>query len=430
MRLSDPGKSRSKRRTPVVLACTQGYPPDPTTGGQHLRDIVEEIARRGFEVRVLAASRDYNDPRIRYPADEQNGVRVTRLPLSALGKASIARRMLAGIVFTLQCTMIGLAQPRLAGVVVTTAPPISPIAGWALSLLRGVPLSYWVQDLHPDQLIALGRVGERSPFARLVRLLNRLVIARARAVVPMDRFMAERLERYRPAAGVVRVRRPWAHEDRLAPLEHADNPVRRERGWEGKRVLLYSGNLGHHTPIDALLEALRRLDDRDEIILAIAGTGVRVADAERFAERHALEGVRVYPFVPYDEMGPVLAAADAHLVSMGDAVSGMIHPNKLYAAMAVARPVLVLAPSPSYADELVEPHGIGWQTPHDPERVLAALRAFATASDEELRAMGRRGRELLERSFRKASLVGATCDALLDWDTRNVERGARAGADA
>lgn len=401
-----------KRRR--VIAFTQGYPPDPTTGGQHLRDIAEELARRGYDITVYAASRDYNNPAIRYVADDGDGtgVRVKRLPLSAFGKASIIRRLIAGASFTAQCALHGMVQPRLAGIIVTTAPPISPIAGWLVSVARRVSLAYWVQDLHPDQLIALGKITDNSVFARLMRLLNRLTIRRAASVVPMDEFMAARLGVYGDLRGKLEACRPWAHQRALAPVDHAENPTRRERGWTGKRVLLYSGNLGHHTPIDALLQAVRDLRPDNRFVLAIAGTGVRVAQAREFAVRHNLACIEFYPFAGFDAMRHALAAADAHVVSMGDEVSGMIHPNKLYAAMAVARPVFMLSPSPSYADPIIEPNRIGWHLRHDPDAVRTALREFIDADEAALTAMGNRARRTLVGCFDTADLVGATCDAL------------------
>ena len=48
-----------------------------------------------------------------------------------------------------------------------------------------------------------------------------------------------------------------------------------------------------------------------------------------------------------------LSAADAHLVSVGNESVGTIHPCKIYGAMAVARPIILLAPDPCHVSDLV-----------------------------------------------------------------------------
>ena len=396
-----------------VLLLSQGYPPDPTTGGQHLRDIAVQLAERGWRVIVMASSRGYNDPSQRYSSGMQDGVEVRRIPLSSLGKQSIARRLIAGSLFTLQCVIRGMFLPKLDVVVVTTAPPISPIGGWLLTFLRRTKLSYWVQDLHPDQLIALGRTTESSIFARGMRWINRRTISRATRVVALDEFMADRLRAHYELGDRLSVSRPWAHTEVLTPIAHADNPERKRRGWENKRVLLYSGNLGYHTPIDALLNAMLEVREHPELVLGIAGAGVGIDRVREFASEHAIENIQFYPFEPFDRMRFALAAADAHIVSMGTDVNGMIHPNKLYAAMAMSRPVFMLSPKPCYADPIIEPNRIGWHRTHDDHKgVVEALNDFLSLSREELDAMGQRGRDLIETRYRKEDLVGHVCDAL------------------
>ena len=361
----------------------------------------------------MASSRGYNDPTEKYPSEMQDGVEICRIPLSSLGKQSIARRLIAGTLFTTQCVLRGLFLPRLDFVVVTTAPPISPIGGWLLTGIRRAKLSYWVQDLHPDQLIALGRTTEHSLFARGMRWINRRAISRAASVVALDEFMADRLREHYRVGNKLSISRPWAHTEALHPVAHEENPVRAARGWTDKRVLLYSGNLGFHTPIDGILQAMLSYRENPDFVLAIAGAGVGIERVREFAYEHGLENIEFYPFEPFDRMRFALAAADAHIVSMGPGVSGMIHPNKIYAAMSLSRPVLMLSPRPCYADEIIEPNRIGWHHTHDDQQgIRDSLNQFLTVPRDELLAMGRRGRELIETRYREEDLVGRVCDAL------------------
>ncbi len=225
--------------------------------------------------------------------------------------------------------------------------------------------------------------------------------------------MATRLRDQYQLGEKLTVSRPWAHTEVLYPLAHEENSERARRDWEGKRVLLYSGNLGFHTPIDALLEAVLQRRDDPNLILAIAGAGVGIERVQEFAHEHDLDNIEFYPFEPFDRMRYALSAADAHVVSMGSNVSGMIHPNKLYAAMALSRPVFMLSPKPCYADEIIEPNQIGWHHTHDDKQgILDSLDQFLTIPQDQLSSMGKRGYELIRTQYSKEVLVGRACDAL------------------
>ena len=144
-----------------MILC-QVYVPDPAAVGQQVADAAEEMERRGYAVVVYTSARGYDDPSRKYPSREtRNGVEVRRLPLSSFGKSSIPVRLVAQVLFLVQATARALLTRGLCGVVVSTSPPFCGAAGVVVSRLRGVPLKYWVMDLNPDQMVAMGKLGPR-----------------------------------------------------------------------------------------------------------------------------------------------------------------------------------------------------------------------------------------------------------------------------
>jgi len=144
---------------PTILIISQVYAPDPAAVGQHVADAAEELAARGWRAVVYTSARGYDDPGISYPRHElRNGVDVRRLPLSSFGKSSLAVRLLAQALFMIQATVRGLFTRGLARVVVSTSPPFAGAGGSLISMVRRVPLIWWVMDLNPDQLVASGRI--------------------------------------------------------------------------------------------------------------------------------------------------------------------------------------------------------------------------------------------------------------------------------
>ncbi|MCA1597267.1 MAG: glycosyltransferase family 4 protein, partial [Chloroflexi bacterium] len=249
------GTGPAGKKTGTILVFSQVYVPDPTSVGQHMADVAEEMVRRGNRVLVLTADTDYNDPKIRFPRRETvSGVEVRRLPYSSLGKGSFAIRMLGALLFIIQATIVGLFTPGVSGVLVSTSPPLCAMAAVILRVLRGIPFLYWVMDLNPDQLIALRTIGERSLPARLLGEINAIALRKASRVVALDRFMAERLQRRTDLKDKISIVAPWPHEQHLAAVDHDENTFRARHGLQGKLVVMYSGNHSASNPLETLLE--------------------------------------------------------------------------------------------------------------------------------------------------------------------------------
>jgi colanic acid biosynthesis glycosyl transferase WcaI len=397
----------------TFLIVSQVYIPDPASVGQHIADAAAEMARRGYRVIVYASARGYDDPSKKYPSREMlNGVDVRRLPLSSFGKSSIAVRLLAQWIFLFQATLRGLFTRNLRGIMVSTSPPFCGLAGVVISLLRGVPLKYWLMDLNPDQMIALGKITERSLMARIFNLINRWTYKRASDIVVLDRFMGDRIQRKLDVAAKTHTMPPWPHEDKLENIPHTENPFRGEHGLNGKFVVMYSGNHSPANPIRTLLDAAEKLqNDPRLVVMCIGGGGGKKEVEDKVAA--GVKNIRSLPYQPFDQIRFSLSAADIHIVSIGNEVVGIVHPCKVYGAMAVSRPILLLGPKPCHVSDIIEQHKLGWHIAHgDVDGATRALQAILDTPPAELAAMGRRAAQMISTSLSKRELSGRFCDCL------------------
>jgi glycosyltransferase involved in cell wall biosynthesis len=318
-------------------------------------------------------------------------------------------RLLGGVSFTIQSIARGLFLRPLDAIVVSTAPPMASVGAVVIGALRRAPIKYWVMDLNPDQSIALGVVRDRSLLARAFDRLNRLVLRRASDVVVLDRFVAERVNRKVDVRAKLAIIPPWPHEDHLAEIRHEDNPFRRRHGLDEKRVVMYSGNHGPSNPIGTVLQAAQRLADRPDIVFLFVGGGVGKAEVDEVAG----PAIKSLPYQPLEQLKYSLSAADVHLVTVGDAVVGIVHPSKVYGALAVGRPILLLGPEQSHVGEMIRDHDIGWRISHgDVDGAEAVLRRIADIPVAELAAKGARAKALVSTLLGKAELCGRLCDVV------------------
>jgi colanic acid biosynthesis glycosyl transferase WcaI len=403
---------QTDKRTLVILS--QVFVPDPAAVGQYLQDVAREMAKRGWHVVVVTADRGYEQPDQRYASYEhREGVHVLRVPFASFGKGSIAIRLAGGLAFVSEATLLAAALPRVDRVLVSTSPPMCALAGLALSRLKRAPLLFWAMDINPDIAVAMGMLPERALPVRALDGLNRATLAGSKRVLVLDRFMAARLEAKLAIGSKLVVLPLWPQLEAAPNLPHADNPFRRAHGFGDARVVMYSGNLTPAHPITACLDAALALRDDPRLAFVFIGGGLGRAEIASFVERHRLRNVRMLPYQPLDALRSSLSAADLHLVAMGTAMVGCVHPSKIYGAMAVGRPILALGPRESHLGDLVDRHQIGWRLEAtDTTAAIAALQAFLSASPDTLQAMGERARHAIASEFARSSLLPRFCSYL------------------
>ena len=397
-----------------ILVISQVYPPDPAAVGQYMHEAAAELARRGHRVTVLTSRTGYDDPSRRYPWREtRDGVRIKRLALSGFGKRSMVIRLLGGILFVIQATLVALLSRRVDRVLISTSPPMAPAAALVLRTLRGAEFLFWAMDINPDQMIAIGAVSARSLPARVFDALIHRTLRSARAVVALDQYMADRLTAKVDVGERMTVLPPWPLAGLTGePGDPSANAFRRQHGWaDDELVVMYSGNLSPVHPLDTLLAAAARLaDDPGRVRFVFVGGGAGRDRIEEIIAHGGMEHVELLDFQPWEQLGETLAAADVHVVSMGEAMVGIVHPCKVYGAMAVARPVLLLGPEPCHLGDLLREGRFGWRVDHgDVERCVELIDQARALSSSQRQELGRRGRAMLAERFDRQAMCEMFC---------------------
>jgi colanic acid biosynthesis glycosyl transferase WcaI len=399
----------------TILVVSQVFVPDPASVGQYIADVVFELARRGRSVRVYASGRGYENSSVKYPRRETlNGADVRRFPLASFGKKSLPLRVLGTAVFHTQAFFGVLFTPRLAGVFFSTSPPLIGLPVCIAAILRGVPVAYWAMDLNPDQLISLGKIKPKSLVAKTLETINRFILRRSKLIIALDRFMAGRLTDRGISEEKMLVMPVWPHENHIeGEVPAHENPFRIAHNLAGKFVVMYSGNHSPSNPLTTVLDAAVQLRDDDRVRFLFVGGGSGKKQVETYIADHKLTTTLSLPYQPIDQLRHSLSAADVHVVSLGSSMVGIVHPSKIYGAMAAGRPILYLGPRPSHISDLLDEHAIGIHVDHgDTAAAVAAVEKFRDMPDEDRRIMGRKAQDVIRAELSQKLLCGRLCDAV------------------
>jgi len=372
-----------------ILVFSSVYPPDPAAVGQYVADVSAAASARGHFVRVITANRGYDDPSILFPSFERlQGVEVFRLRWSSFGKKRYVSRIVGQIIFTLQGLVKGLLGTCPDVVLVSTIPPLGVLAALITARLRKSSLVYWVMDINPDEAIAMGLARPSSLAVLFMDSINRAGLKSASRVITLDSQMAQRLESKVRLHERPIIIPPWPHEDRIRKSGGGGRAFRKKHGLEGKFIVMYSGNHSRVHPLDTILDAAKSLAARKDILFLFVGGGAEKEKVEK-AIRNGARNLLGLPYQSFDHLGESLAAADVHVTVMGQAMIGIVHPCKIYGAMAASRPILAIAPDDSYITDIMGKRTMGFQFSHgDVAGVVRGILAFADMEEKERLRLG------------------------------------------
>jgi glycosyltransferase involved in cell wall biosynthesis len=339
------------------------------------------------EVTVLCGRPSY-DPTERRPWRFYQSENSGRTRIIRAGSTDFPRVQMNKRVFN-YLSYVFLAVPRALFlpcdvILAMTDPPFEGIVSAFVALLKRKPYIYNIRDLYPDMALG-GSIVSPGILVRLWEKLHRWALRRATRVVVLGDDMRNRiLAKGVDPAHVVIVR------DGADLPAQGSNPsfdpqvVQAIRG-ESQFVLLHAGNLGFYGAWDTLLTAARELA-QDRISIVFVGDG---AQRERLQSAAAgLPNVRFLPFFPVSKIPSVLAAPDAHIITIKRGLEGVVVPSKMYSILAAGKPVVAVAPGECDVVSIGARRGFSIAAdPDDPAQFVQAVRRISRNPDL-LRSMG------------------------------------------
>lgn len=398
-----------------LLIITQYFWPESF----RINDLASGLRERGHEVTVLTGYPNYPEGKL-YPgyrlfrqANEQwNGIRIIRAPLVPRGNGGALRLAMNYLSFALGASLRACTLGREsfdALLVFQPSPVTCGIPARILKGLTGAPILFWVQDLWPQSLAAVGAV--RSPvLLGLVDRLVRWIYAGCDRVLIQSRAFAETI----CGQGVSQERIayfPNSAEAFYCPVDRGQAAALDRELPEGFRVL-FAGNIGAAQDFETILAAAELLKTHPQIVWVVIGDGRLRPWVEEEVERRGLSGrVTLVGRKPAEEMPRYFACADLLLVTLRrEPIFALTIPSKVQSYLACARPVL--AALEGEGAQVLEESGGGYVCPPEDSQALAegVLRIYGlTKAEREL--MGDRGRNYYLQQFERERLL----DRLEGW---------------
>jgi putative colanic acid biosynthesis glycosyltransferase WcaI len=359
-----------------ILVLNLYYPPDTSATAKMAAAFLEPLAAK-HEVTLICGRPSYDPTERRawrlWQSERLRDVTIVRVGSTDYPRTQMGRRVLNYLSY------VALSVPRAFFVrcdvvLAMTDPPFEGIVGAFVAMLKGKPFVYNIRDLYPDMALG-GSIVAPGLLARVWEMLHRWALRRATRLIVLGEDMKARIVAKGVPAERVAIVRDGVEIAAVssAPPELDSEVISAIRS--GFRfVLLHAGNLGFYGAWQTLLAAARELEG-DAVGLVFVGDGAQRASLEAAAARST--NVRFLPFFPPGKIASVLAAGDAHVITIKRGLEGVVVPSKMYGILAAGRPIVALASQQTDAASLGARYGFGVAAdPDNPAELVAVVRAL------------------------------------------------------
>jgi len=371
-----------------VLLLNLYYPPDTSATAKMAQTVVAALADK-HDVTVLCGRPSY-DPTERRPwrlfqSEPSGRVRILRVGSSDYPRTQMKKRVFNYLSYVFLAVPRALFLPCDV-IFAMTDPPFEGIVGAFVALLKNKPYVYNIRDLYPDMAVG-GSIVKPGLLARVWEKLHRWALRRATRVVVLGDDMRNRILAKGVDPSTVAVVRDGAEiSPSDAPAPALDSEVIRAIRGNFRFVLLHAGNLGFYGAWDTLLAGAASLA-ADGVGLVFVGDGAQRLRLETAAAQ--IPNVRFLPFFPARQISSVLAAADAHIITIKPGLEGVVVPSKMYGILAAGKPIVAVAPRECDVASLGEAKGFSVSAdPGDPAGFALLVRELSQ-NPSKLNEMGK-----------------------------------------
>ena len=383
-----------------VLVIVPHYPPEIGSAAHLYHDLARRLAARGHRVGVLTSyPRDYNvagegSPVLQYEVSE--GVEIYRCNIDSK-RDNIILRGMEHFLMPLKFYGRFLAIRKRYDVSLIYVPPL-PLAllGMVISRVHGMPVVANFQDFHPQELIEGGLMKEGA-MVRFYEWMEKVAYRGSDHISVLSE------------GGVAYIKAKSAREEGITHIYNSVDITEIDRyrnkkdfkernGFGSSFLISYLGILSPFQGLDILLDAAKKMNDRDVVFL-IAGDGLQRQGLLERIERESIGNVRMMEMQPRDEYYNILNSSDLALIVLDQRMKAPLIPGKTVNIMACGKPVLAIVPEESETARVITVAECGLVSePSDIEDIVKNL--LLLKNDPHMRErMGRNGREFVENNM-------------------------------
>ena len=390
-----------------ILIVTQYFWPE----NFRINDLVLELRNRGHELTVLTGKPNYPSGKI-FPEFRKNpkifrdyhGIEVIRVPMiaRASGFFRLGLNYLSFLIGSFFWGAWSLRKKSFDLVFVYGPSPITvALPAIFLARLKNSPIVFWVLDLWPESLSAVGAIRS-TMVLRWAGLIVKIIYDKCTLVLGQSRSFIPRIAMYCQDKSKIRYYPSWAENIFTSRSEKAPEIPVDPNSFD----IVFAGNIGESQDMPSILDTVEILKLEKNLRWLIIGDGRKYDWLKLEVRRRDLESkVIIMGRYPIERMPSFYAHADALLVTLKkELVFSMTIPAKLQSYLMAGIPVLGMLDGEGA--ELIHDAGAGMScSAADSSALAACILEMMSKSVKERKEMGNSGNIYIQKEFDRSILI-------------------------
>lgn len=400
-----------------VLLIHQAFATPMDAGGTRHYELIKRCVDDELNFLVVTSRNSYmNSVKLRCNLREVNkyminGIDIRRSYAFPAHHKNYFWRVLAYLSFMIT-SFLSAIKLNSINLVWGTSPPIFQLfPAWIIAILRRCPLIIEVRDLWPDFPIEMGVLKNHS-LIKMSRFIERFFYEKADVILVNSPAYKDYLININIPKSKVFLVANGVDTSQFKPDSRAES-LRINWGVKDDFVVIYTGALGPANAIESILNASSHLQDRQDIVIVLAGAGKDESRLKKRAKEMELKNIRFIGSLPKSSIPDALAASDACIATLQDIpMFNTTYPNKVFDYMAAGRPT-ILAIGGVIAEVLRQSRGGIVVKPENAEAIAEAIKLLAD-SKELCNSMGSNARAYVEANFERDKQAKTLKDIIIN----------------
>ena len=324
-----------------ILIHTDEYYPTPQACAYRMQTMADVFSKQGNKVIVIASSVNKKNGSMKLRSEE-----IVYAPAISMKKKTALMRILNNLSFGISSVYAASKVGKIDIVISTSPPPLISIFGWIIAKFKRAKLVYDVRDIWPDVAIEMGSFSSKSFYSKIFSLIANFMYKHADWITTVSSGKVKKIQQHLISISKTdctdKVKLVSNGFDEGVTNFKINQQVVDRYQLDKNFTCVYIGNIGLAQGLEFILDIAEHTVHKDVQFL-IFGKGAEKDSLIKEATKRKLQNVKFCGVLPHKDVFSVLSKAKISFIPLKSAKMKDSIPTKIYEALGIGCPVLLVA---------------------------------------------------------------------------------------
>ena len=324
-----------------ILIHTDEYYPTPQACAYRMQTMADVFSKQGNKVIIIASSVNKKNGSMKLRSEE-----IVYAPAISMKKKTALMRILNNLSFGISSVYAALKVGKIDIVISTSPPPLISIFGWIIAKFKRAKLVYDVRDIWPDVAIEMGSFSSKSFYSKIFSLIANFMYKHADWITTVSSGKVKKIQQHLISISKTdctdKVKLVSNGFDEEVTNFKINQQVVDRYQLDKNFTCVYIGNIGLAQGLESILDIAEHTVHKDVQFL-IFGKGAEKDSLIKETTKRKLQNVKFCGVLPHKDVFSVLSKAKISFIPLKSAKMKDSVPTKIYEALGIGCPVLLVA---------------------------------------------------------------------------------------